>query len=47
MARTMIAPSKMNKASLPVFKVSMKFPLLFFASLWGIKKPKEVRVALN
>jgi hypothetical protein len=29
MARTMIAPSKMNKVSLPVFKISMKFPPYF------------------
>ena len=38
-ARTMMAPSKINKASLPVFKISMKLPLVFFASLWGKNNP--------
>jgi hypothetical protein len=47
MERTMIAPSKMNKASLPVFKVSTKFPLLFFCIIMGNKKPKEVQFAPN
>jgi hypothetical protein len=42
-----MAPSKMNKASLPDFKLSMKFPLFFYASLWGIQKSVEVQNALK
>ena len=46
-ARTMMAPSKINKASLPDFKFSMKFPLVFYASLWGIQKSVSVQFALK
>jgi hypothetical protein len=40
-AKTMIAPSKINKTSLPDFKVSTEIPPMFFASLWGILRPNS------
>jgi len=40
----MIAPSKMNKASLPVFKFSMNFPSDFLHHYGELKSPKKCRL---